>query len=147
MIKLAPSRRVLIAGRQPASLLLAIWPSGAFNNIRKNLFLTLLNFNDPFELCHQHLIIPEKKKSQPWLPYGMLANTLARRGARTSPGSSAERFNTDFSPRIRGPFFFFNRVCKYRPDEASEKRLLGYYWDTVRSSWIEFKGVTTGLIL
>lgn len=37
----------------------------------------------------------------------MLANTLARRGARTSPGSSAERFNTDFSPRIRGPFFFF----------------------------------------
>ena len=62
MIKLAPSRRVLITGRQPASLLLAIWPSGAFNNIRKNLFLTLLNFNDPFELCHQHLIIPEKKK-------------------------------------------------------------------------------------
>lgn len=63
MIKLAPSRHSLIAGRQPALLLLAIQPSGAFSNIRKNLFLTLLNFNDPFELCHQHLIILGRKKS------------------------------------------------------------------------------------
>ena len=32
-----------------------------------------------------------------------------------------------FPPEYEALFFFFNRVCKYRPDEASEKRLLGYY--------------------
>lgn len=145
MIKLAPSRRMLVAGRQPVSLLLAMRLSGAFNNIRKNLFLTLLNFNDPFELCHQHLIIPEKKSPNPDSHMACWQIHLPNRGACTSSGSSVERFNTDFFPWIRA--LFLNRVCKYRPDEASQKRLLGYYWDTVRNSWIEFEDVTMDLIL
>lgn len=115
MIKLAPSRHSLIAGRQPALLPLAIPPSGAFSNIRKNLFLTLLNFNDPFELCHQHLIILGKKKSQPWLPYGTLAN-----GLPTVAPVPPQQLRGGFSaalPLNAGPVP--HRVCKYRPDEAS----------------------------
>lgn len=90
MIKLAPSRHSLIAGRQPASLLLAIQPSGALSNIRKNLFLTLLNFNDPFELCHQHLIILGKKKVPAMTPIWHVGKCACPRWRLHLPSSSEE---------------------------------------------------------
>lgn len=56
----------------------------------------------------------------------MLANTLAHRGTQTPSQQLSEEINTDFFPP-EYKALFFNSVCKYRPDEASQKRLLGYY--------------------
>lgn len=126
MIKLAASRRTPIAGRPPASPLRAIRPSGAFSNIRKNLFLTLLNFNDPFELCHQHLIILGKKSPNHDSHMACWQIRLPTEAPAPLPSSSRKRLTQTFLPLNTRPFFF-NSVCKYRPDEASQKRLLGYY--------------------
>lgn len=115
---------MLIAGRQPASRLLAIRPSGAFSNIRKNLFLTLLNFNDPFELCHQHLIILGKKKRPSHDSHMARWQIHLPTEARTSPQQPTTISHRLSPPKTRP--FFFNSVCKYGPDEASQKRLLGY---------------------
>lgn len=127
MIKLAPSRRMLIAGRQPASRLLAIRPSGAFSNIRKNLFLTLLNFNDPFELCHQHLIILGKKKVPAMTPIWHVGKYTCPQRPAPLP-SSPRRFHTDFLPRKRGLF----SLIVFANTDQMKRRRRGYQ-DTVET--------------
>jgi len=82
-----------------------------------------LNFNDPFELCHQHLIILGKKKVPTMAPIWHVGKYSCPHWSLHLSSSSVKRFSFFFECKKA----YFNSVCKYRPYEAPQKRLLGYY--------------------